>query len=144
MNLYTIGFSGKSAEEVFTLIRDNQIVRVIDIRLRPYGQLSGFAKKNDLEFFLRELTDCEYVYLPKLAPTDEIMKSYRNTKDWEQYVRDFSRLMTERNVPYCLDSRLFEDACLLCSETEPDRCHRRLVAEIIEANWEGVNVVHLR
>ncbi len=76
MNLYTIGFSGKSAEEFFTLIRDNQIVRVIDIRLRPYGQLSGFANKKDLEFFLRELADCEYACLPKLAPTDEIMKSY--------------------------------------------------------------------
>ena len=144
MNLYTIGFSGKSAEEFFALIRDNRIVRVIDIRLRPSGQLSGFAKNKDLKFFLKELADCEYVYLPKLAPTAEIMKSYRDTKDWEQYVRDFSRLMTERNVPYCLDSKIFEDACLLCSEAEPDQCHRRLVAEILEANWEGVNVVHLR
>ena len=80
-------------------IRDSQIIRVIDIRLRPSGQLSGFAKKKDLEFFLRELAECEYVYLPRLAPTDEIMKSYRDTKDWEQYVRDYSRLMTERNVP---------------------------------------------
>lgn len=84
MNLYTIGFSGKSAEEFFTLIRDNRILRVIDIRLRPGGQLSGFAKKKDLKFFLKELADCEYVYLPKLAPTAEIMKSYRDTKDWEQ------------------------------------------------------------
>lgn len=51
MKLYTIGFSGKSAEQFFTRLSTAKIRRVIDIRLNPAGQLSGFAKARDLSYF---------------------------------------------------------------------------------------------
>ncbi len=143
MNVYTIGFAGKSAERFFGLLKDNKVKRVIDVRLRPYGQLAGFAKKNDLEFFLSRLIDCGYVHLPQLAPTDEILKSYRDNKNWDEYVSRFTTLMTERNIPRDLDKALFQSACLLCSEAEPDYCHRRLIAETLQANWIDVAIHHL-
>lgn len=143
MNLYTIGFAGKSAERFFGILQDNEVKRVVDIRLRPYGQLAGFAKKKDLEFFLRSLVGCEYVHLPQLAPTDEILKSYRNNKDWDEYVSRFAEIMIDRDIPKALDKALFENACLLCSEAEPDHCHRRLIAEALQANWADVAIHHL-
>jgi len=143
MNLYTIGFAGKSAERFFGILQDNEVKRVVDIRLRPYGQLAGFAKKKDLEFFLRSLVGCEYVHLPQLAPTDEILKSYRNNKDWDEYVSRFAEIMIDRDIPKALDKALFENACLLCSEAEPDHCHRRLIAEVLQANWADVAIHHL-
>ncbi len=143
MNLYTIGFSGKSAQMFFDRLKESGIERVIDVRLRPSGQLAGFAMKNDLKFFLKEIIDCDYVYLPTLAPTDEILPSYRKTKDWDKFVSEFALLMAERNIPRALDKALFEDACLLCSEGKPRYCHRRLIAEVLSANWADATVNHL-
>ncbi len=54
MKLYTIGFTQKRAEEFFELLRQNGIQRLVDIRLRPGGQLSGFAKQEDLPYFLKD------------------------------------------------------------------------------------------
>jgi len=143
MKLYTIGFAGKSAERFFTLLKDNEVKRVIDVRLRPYGQLAGFAKKKDLEVFLSNLIDCGYVHLPQLAPTDEILKSYRDNKDWDEYVSKFTTLLVERNIPRDLHKAFFESACLLCSEAEPDHCHRRLIAETLKEHWPDVTIYHL-
>jgi uncharacterized protein (DUF488 family) len=48
MRLYTIGFTQKSAETFFDLLRQHGVQRLVDIRLNPNGQLSGFAKQNPL------------------------------------------------------------------------------------------------
>jgi uncharacterized protein (DUF488 family) len=146
MKLYTIGFTQKSAETFFELLRDHRVGRMIDIRLRPDGQLSAFARKEDLPYFLRELANgCDYVHLPELAPTNDILKDYRSGGDWSRYVEQFERLMEERGIPDKLNRALFEsaDCCLLCSEATPEQCHRRLVAERIAGHWPEVEIIHL-
>ena len=145
MKIYTIGFTKKSAEQFFGLLKENRIGRLIDIRLRPGGQLAGFAKRDDLAFFLRELIGCEYHYLDFLAPSEDILKTYRQDKDWERYERRFEALMDERDVLGRLDAAFFaeEACCLLCSEDQPDQCHRRLVAERLARSWPDVEVFHL-
>jgi uncharacterized protein (DUF488 family) len=146
MKLYTIGFAKKSAEEFFGLLRNNGVRRVVDIRLRPSGQLAGFARKEDLPYFLRDLADgCEYIHLPILAPTKEILDGYRGGGSWVDYERQFQALMDERGIPGELDRGSFEilPSCLLCSEATPAQCHRRLVAERLQAHWPGVEIIHL-
>jgi uncharacterized protein (DUF488 family) len=144
MKLYTIGFTQKSAEDFFCRIRTNHVKCVIDIRIHPDGQLSGFARKDDLPFFLDKLANgCGYLYLPDLAPTKEILKSYRESDDWETYVEQFEDLLDMRDIPTVLQPNDFDDACLLCSEDKPDQCHRRLVAERLAKNWSNVRIVHL-
>ena len=145
MKIYTIGFTKKSAERFFELLRENQIGRLIDIRLKPGGQLAGFAKGGDLAYFLRELIGCEYHHFDFLAPSEDILKTYRQDKDWERYERRFEALMDERDVLDRLDPAFFVEkpCCLLCSEDTPDRCHRRLIAERLARSWPDVEVVHL-
>lgn len=145
MLLYTVGFAQKSAARFFTLLRDNDVRCLVDVRLRPNGQLSGYARGNDLAYFLPALSDCEYIHNPLLAPTPEILDDYRKDKDWNTYVRRFDALMEQRDIPVALDRALFESAtcCLLCSEPTPEQCHRRLVAERIAYSWTGVRLVHL-
>lgn len=146
MKLYTIGFTQKTAEEFFELLRTNGVRRLVDIRVNPGGQLSGFAKQEDLPYFLRELADgCEYIHAPLLAPTKEILKDYRADHDWPRYVFRFERLMDERNIPGALNAAEFDAApsCLLCSEATPEQCHRRLVAERLAACWPDVEIIHL-
>lgn len=145
MNIYTIGFTQKTAEEFFRNLKENNIDVLVDIRLRPKGQLSGFAKQEDLEFFLKELINSRYVHIPELAPTKEILNKYRKDKNWSNYERRFIHLLRERNIIEKLDKSLFEknNCCLLCSEPTPEKCHRRLVGEFLADHWEDVNIIHL-
>lgn len=103
MKLYTIGFTQKPAARFFSLLADQGVERVVDIRLRPTGQLAGFAKRDDLSWFLERLNGCGYVHLPELAPAAEIFVDYRKDRDWNRYVPRFEALMDERNIPAALD-----------------------------------------
>jgi uncharacterized protein (DUF488 family) len=145
MKIFTIGFTQKTAEQFFGLLRVNRIERIVDIRLRPEGQLAGFAKKDDLAYFLRELANgCQYIHMPELAPTSEILDEYRKDKNWTRYLLQFHALMDERNIPDALNRKDFEtSSALLCSEAIPEHCHRRLVAERMAAAWPSVEIVHL-
>jgi uncharacterized protein (DUF488 family) len=145
MNLYTIGFTQKPAQQFFQLLDVNRVKRLIDTRSNPYGQLSGFSKKDDLAYFLDRLIGCEYHFLPELSPTSEILGDYRKDRDWDRYVDRFETLMDERCIPHSLDKSLFtdEEACLLCSEATPEKCHRRLVGERLVRSWPELSLVHL-
>lgn len=144
MEIFTIGFTKKSAEVFFHLLGNQKITWLVDIRLRPDGQLAGFTKKEDLAYFLRNLLDCNYRHMPMLAPTSEILDTYRKDKNWTNYVQAFNKLMDQREIPDSLDRVFFEEnrCCLLCSEASPEFCHRHLVAERLEKAW-GAVIVHL-
>lgn len=145
MNLYTIGFTQKTAEKFFRLLEESNVRRLIDTRSNPHGQLSGFSKREDLAFFLDRLIGCEYHHLPVLAPTPEILGDYRKDHKWDRYVARFEVLMDERAIPKALDKSLFTGAvaCLLCSEATPEKCHRRLVGERLVRAWPELTLVHL-
>lgn len=144
MRLYTIGFAGRSAESFFTALEQAGVRTLVDIRLRPAGQLAGFARAQDLPYFLRKLVPgCSYRHQPELAPSDEILKAYRKSRDWDAYVTAFEQLMDQRGIPGVLTPEDFEDACLLCSEKEHAHCHRSLVASRLQQAWPDVTVIHL-
>lgn len=144
MKIFTIGFTKKSAEQFFTRLKQPGLVRVVDTRLNNVSQLAGFTKKNDLSFFLREICHIDYVHLPELAPTQEILDAYKkNGGDWKTYERQFLELMVRRRVEETLDKKLISGGCLLCSESTPEHCHRRLVAECLREKWGDVDIQHL-
>jgi len=146
--LCTIGFAGKTAQEFFALLKEAGVERLIDIRQHRGGQLSGYAKHPDLAYFLQEIARITYVHEPLFAPMPELLKTYRKTKDWPGYETDFLKLMKDRGVPEILDTSSWPSKCaLLCSEAGPEKCHRRLVADLIAACWRGhgheVEIRHL-
>ena len=144
MHLFTIGFTQKSAETFFTKLKKAGVRRLIDIRLNNQSQLSAFAKKDDLRYFLREIGEIDYVHLPKLAPTQDILDAYKKQKRaWETYERAFCNLMASRKIEEEFKPELFDSACLLCSEHQPHHCHRRLVAEYLRDKWGGIEIEHL-
>ena len=144
MKLWTIGFTKKSAQVFFGKLRASGARRVVDVRLNNVSQLAGFAKRNDLEFFLRELCGMDYLHLPDLAPTQEMLDRYKKQKgDWAVYEREFLELMRNREIERTVPKDVLEDGCLLCSEEKPHHCHRRLVAEYLKERWGDLEVVHL-
>jgi len=146
--LCTIGFTGKTAEEFFRLLQEAQVEKLVDIRLNRGGQLSGFAKYPDLPFFLEKVASIGYSHEPQLAPTAELLDTYRDSKDWAAYETGFLALMRERGVPQSFEATSWpQRATLLCSEPGPEKCHRRLVADLLAAHWRAqghqVEVRHL-
>lgn len=144
MKITTIGFTKKSAEHFFEMIKQSGTKRIIDVRLNNASQLSGFAKKDDLKFFLKEICNVDYVHLPGLAPTKEMLDSYRkNHKSWSKYEKEFVALMKDRRIESKIPKEIISEGCLLCSEDKPHYCHRRLVAEYLKTHWGNAEIKHL-
>lgn len=144
MKLFTIGFTKKNAEKFFGLLRGSGAKRLVDVRLNNVSQLAGFAKKDDLKFFAKEVCGIEYVHLPELAPTQDILDEYKKNKgDWAVYEKKFLDLMRQRKVEETVSREAVAEGCLLCSEDKPHHCHRRLVAEYLREHWGDVDIKHL-
>ena len=144
IKLYTIGFAKKSAEYFFEQLRERKVKRVIDIRLNNTSQLAGFAKKDDLRYFLLTIDGIDYVHRPEWAPTQEIFDNFKKNKgDWADYERNFLDLLLRRKIEQGLSRETLDGACLLCSEDTPDHCHRRLVAEYLEKKFGDMEIIHL-
>lgn len=145
MKTFTIGFTQKGANKFFTLIKGNRISRIIDVRLNNVSQLAGFAKRDDLKYFLSELCDADYVHIEELAPTKEILSDYKKKLiTWEAYEDKFINLISKRNIERTIDKSLLDNGCLLCSEHKPHHCHRRLVIDYLNSHWDtDIEVVHL-
>ncbi|MBF0233022.1 MAG: DUF488 domain-containing protein [Desulfamplus sp.] len=145
MKIFTIGFTQKNAEYFFNLIKSEKIKNMIDIRLNNVSQLSGFAKRDDLEFFLKALCDTKYIHAPELAPTKEILNSYKKKEiTWDVYENRFLTLLKNRQIEKKFNLNLLEDGCLLCSEHKPDNCHRSLVLNYLKQHTDlNLNIKHL-
>ena len=145
MEVYTIGFARRSAASFFGALKEVSIRRLLDVRLNNTSQLSGFSKRDDLAYFVRQLLDAEYVHELRLAPTQELLDAYRKARgSWDAYADAFLALLAERQIERVLDrSLLAGPTVLLCSEPTADRCHRRLVLEYLAAAWGNVSPVHL-
>ncbi len=144
MKIYTIGFTKKSAERFFNLLNGADVKRLIDVRLNNSSQLAGFAKRDDLRYFTDVICGIEFVHLPQLAPTKEILDEYKKKKgDWLVYEKQFLDLMRMRRIEETIPRDMLEEGCLLCSEDKPHNCHRRLVAEYLKQKWGDVGIKHL-
>lgn len=144
MDLFTIGFGRKTAEQLFGILRRERIEHLVDVRLNNTSQLAGFTKRDDLRFFLRELCQCDYSHEPLLAPTKEILDAYKGGGSWEDYEQAFGQLLIHRSVDSELTPASFRQrTVLLCSEPSADHCHRRLVAEYLAERWGGIRIAHL-
>ncbi|MTJ13781.1 DUF488 domain-containing protein [Anabaena sp. UHCC 0187] len=143
VNLFTIGFTQKKAEQFFETLIKSGVKRVIDTRLNNVSQLAGFAKKSDLEYFLQKIGGIEYIHILDLAPTKDILDAYKKKEiTWDSYEQKFNQLITQRQIERKLSIDIIDKSCLLCSELKPHNCHRRLVAEYLQTHLEKTIKIH--
>ena len=145
MEIYSIGFTQKSAAQFFGTLKSAGIRRLMDVRLNNTSQLAAFAKRDDLAYFLKTICDTEYHHEPLLAPTQDILDAYKKRKgDWALYEREFLMLMRDRQIESTIDREQFnQPTALLCSELTSEHCHRRLVLEYLSDRWGGITIHHL-
>jgi uncharacterized protein (DUF488 family) len=145
MEVYTIGFTKRTAAGFFGTLKRANLRRLLDVRLNNSSQLAGFTKRDDISYFLREICGAEYIHEPLLAPTQNLLDDYKKHKgSWSDYERQFLQLMEQRHIEEKLDRRLFDiPTALLCSETTAEHCHRRLVLEYLGQKWGNIKIIHL-
>lgn len=143
MKIYTIGFTKQTSEEFFEKLKSVGVKRVIDIRLNKTSQLAAFAKGSDLPYLLKATGGIEYLSHSELAPTKDLLKSYRSKEiTWEEFEKNYKNQIKDSKAILGLNKGDFEDACLLCSENTPEKCHRRLLAEELAKIWD-LEIIHL-
>jgi len=144
MKIFTIGFTKKTAREFFNSLRRPGLRRIVDVRLNNVSQLAGFSKRDDLRFFAEALCSLDYIHLPELAPTQEMLDEYKKHGGlWENYEKRFTKLISDRRVEETVSKEIIDGSCLLCSEESPQHCHRRLVAEYFASRWGVVDIEHI-
>ena len=139
MNIFSIGFTQKSAEDFFELLKDNNIDCLIDVRLNPNGQLSRFAFEKDLPYFLDKLANgCKYAHRVDLAPQNELLKEVRTkgsemSKNYKLFEIEFNKYLEEKSKikNFVEQFKNFKNVALLCSEHTTEKCHRRLVIDML-------------
>jgi uncharacterized protein (DUF488 family) len=144
MKIFTIGFTKKSEETFFTRLINAVVKRLVDVRLNNVSQLAGFTKRDDLRYFTKAICNIDYVHLPDLAPTKDILDAYKKHKgDWGLYERQFLDLMRSRRIEEKMSPEMLDGGCLLCSEEKPHHCNRRVVAEYLKEKWGDVAIEHI-
>ncbi|MCB9994861.1 MAG: DUF488 domain-containing protein [Rhodospirillales bacterium] len=145
IKIFTIGFTGSSAEHFFERLRGAEVKKVIDTRLWASSQLAGFAKKKDLPYFLKEIADINYEYRQELAPSDDILKPFKNNQiSWDEYEVQYIDLINHRNIADILNPDEVHEACFLCACKTEHQCHRRLLTEYLQREWDqSVEIIHL-
>ena len=146
ITLYTIGFTKKNAKLFFKLLKDAGVKKLVDIRINNASQLAGFAKGSDLEFFMKEICNAEYIHITDMAPTKELLKDYQNkTIDWNGYVAIFNNMLKDRKIAERFHVENFDKSCFLCTEDTPEQCHRRLLVEYLKKQNpdKDIRIVHL-
>ena len=146
ITFYTIGFTKKSAEQFFNLLRDNHVKQLIDVRISNSSQLAGFAKGKDLEFFLKEICHIPYKQVIDFAPTKELLdKWHKQEVSWTEYETIYTSILKERDILRKHGIQQFDGSCFLCSEETPENCHRRLLVEYMKKlSTEDINIIHLK
>lgn len=140
LDIYTMGFAGWKASEFFEALRKNNIRHLIDVRINNTTQLAGYTKRDDLNYFLQAILGITYRHEPLLAPTENLLKEYRQRDiSWEEYSARFLELMKARQIEDVLEEATFDvPTVLLCSEHTQEYCHRRLVVEYLNEQWGDV------
>jgi uncharacterized protein (DUF488 family) len=142
-HIYTIGFTKKGAKRFFELLQSAGVKKILDTRLNNTGQLAGFSKRDDLEYFAENLIGARYHHWLDAAPSPELLENYKKRRiSWQEYEKGYLALIEGRRIetsPFASD---LHQSCLLCTEDKPHHCHRKLLAEYLAARNQGDVTVH--
>lgn len=145
ISLYTIGFTKKSAELFFELLKKNGVKQLIDVRISNGSQLAGFAKGKDLAYFVKQICGINYTHITDFAPTKDLLdRWHKESITWEEYIAEYIAMLKNRDIIKKFGVKQFDGACFLCSEETPEMCHRRLLTEYMQNNSpEEVKIIHI-
>jgi len=137
-DLFTIGYGGRSPDELVRLLRSHGVRTVLDVRLRPdRAGMGAFVKARTADKGIQTLlaaVDIQYRSLPELG------NLFLDFDDWRDRYGEL--LMKAGDLLTVRLSDATPPVCLLCAEKRAADCHRRLIAEHVERTG-GLRVIHI-
>ena len=85
IKLFTVGFTNKKADKFFNILKTSGVKRILDIRLNNVSQLAGFAKRDDLKYFLKRKLNPENLEEVRKIIHEELA-AYSPRKDLDQLI----------------------------------------------------------
>jgi len=137
MQLYTIGYGGRTPDELVTALKEHSIRAVVDVRLRPdRSSMGAYVKAKDpdkgIEGLLRRAGIPYFSFV-------ELGNLFLDFDDWQvRYPRLMEKagdLLTERLL------QAPQPFCLMCAEKAADRCHRAIIAGYLAR--QGFEIEHI-
>jgi uncharacterized protein (DUF488 family) len=142
VTLYTIGHGTRPAEELVSCLRAAGVATLVDVRRFPGSRRNPQFNQDRLASTLAE-AGIAYRHAVELGgrrsgePGEERFTCIRVPA-----FRSYAARMSTPEWQHALGQAVAEPApCFLCAETPWQRCHRRLIAELLAAR--GHRVVHL-
>lgn len=143
MNIATIGYEKSSLEDFLETLSVAGIKTLIDVRQLPLSRRKGFSKRALAEAL--ETVGIEYVHLKGLGDPKEGREAAKAGR-YGDFLKIFSSHMKTPEFKSSIERAVSiiekEAACLMCYERNPEKCHRKLVAEAI-LGIIGVKIKHL-
>lgn len=142
--LYTIGYEGRDIDEFVSLLKDNRITRLIDVREIPFSRKKGFSKSRLSERLQNE--NIEYVHIKALGSPSEIRNKLKTDWDYSSFFKAFRTYLDKNREAIENAYQYLSDGinCIMCFESHPYQCHRSTVAQKIkEHDGNGLKIEHI-
>ena len=143
MTIYTIGYEGIDINRFLSLLQDNDIETVVDVRELPLSRKPGFSKKVLADML--NLSGLEYIHLPELGCPKPIRNRYRADGNWKRYTQGFLNYLDTQDeaLAHLAAMAAISNCALLCFEADYNYCHRSMVANAVNQS-AGMRVSHIK
>ncbi|MCW5600437.1 DUF488 domain-containing protein [Nitrosomonas sp.] len=143
MIINTIGYEGLDIDEFLSIIAENDIDTVVDVRELPLSRKPGFSKKALASVL--NLSGREYIHMVDLGCPKHVRNRYREDGNWDQYIVGFMKYLKTQEAAIAELSNLVgsSNCVLLCYEADYNFCHRSIVANAVR-QYCGVDIKHIK
>lgn len=144
----TVGHSTRDFAEMLTMLRNNEITCLVDVRSFPSSK--KFPQWNQAAIIDALPADIGYRWIPRLGGRRHTPKGMPSVNDaWRvKAFRDYADYMASdafaEGLHELLELAEREKPAIMCSEAVPWRCHRRLITDaLIVAGVEVADILSM-
>jgi uncharacterized protein (DUF488 family) len=138
--IVTIGYEGRNIDKFLSILVENKVGKLIDVRKNPFSMKYGYSK-NQLMSALEKL-GITYLHLPELGIESDQRQNLTEKGFAELFRRYAEELGTKEDLLDTIKSLAQkEKVALMCFEAQATDCHRSVIAQRFRD--EGMDVVDL-
>jgi len=144
MLLTTIGYEGLDIQTFFTILQQNEVTTLVDVRELALSRKPGFSKSVLSQN--AQLAEIKYIHIPELGAPRIVRHEYREDEDCQRFTERYKAYLKTQKEPLdkLADLVTRESCCLMCFEADFHKCHRRYVASALFARFDGeLQINHL-